>query len=75
MSVVDNTCTKINHKHTHIGSHQVKVVVYTHSIAAMSLNDCILAAHLDRIPVDYSPKFIKEHPEIKAGLPLPAGML
>ena len=64
---------KIKPHTVHVPMYQVDVVVYTHSIASMSLDDCILAAHLDRIPINYSPKFIKEHPEITAGLPLSSG--
>ena len=57
-----------HHPDLHITSYrQVQVVVYTHSIGGLCKNDFILAARLDQIPVDYSPKFLKENPSITAG--------
>lgn len=35
----------------------------------LSINDFIVAAKLDQVPVVYSPKWIKEHPDVSAGLP------
>jgi 4a-hydroxytetrahydrobiopterin dehydratase len=57
-----------HHPDLHITSYrQVQVVVYTHSIGGLCQNDFILAAHLDLVPTDYSPKFLKDHPTITAG--------
>ena len=62
-----------HHPDLHITSYrQVQVVVYTHSIGGLCLNDFILAARLDRIPIDYSPKFLKENATITAGRMDPA---
>ncbi len=60
--------TQGHHPDLHITSYrQVQVVVYTHSIGGLCQNDFILAAHLDLIPTDYSPKFLRDHPTITAG--------
>ena len=57
-----------HHPDLHITSYRnVQVVVYTHSIGGLCQNDFILAAHLDLIPTDYSPKFLKDNPMITAG--------
>ncbi len=57
-----------HHPDLHLTSYRVvKVVVYTHSVGGLCLNDLILAAHLDQLPCDYSPKFLKENPGVTAG--------
>lgn len=32
------------------------------------MNDFIVAAKSDQLPVTYSPKWLKEHPEVTAGV-------
>jgi 4a-hydroxytetrahydrobiopterin dehydratase len=57
-----------HHPDLHVESYRtVRVVVYTHAIMGLHKNDFILAAKLDTIPVSYSPKFLKDNPEITAG--------
>mmetsp|Transcript_19281 Transcript_19281/g.47294 ORF Transcript_19281/g.47294 Transcript_19281/m.47294 type:complete len:138 (-) Transcript_19281:2066-2479(-) len=47
----------------------VTVTLWTHSLKGLDKNDFIVAAKADLIPVDYSPKWLKEHPEVTAGVP------
>jgi 4a-hydroxytetrahydrobiopterin dehydratase len=55
-----------HHPDLHItGYRTVKVVVYTHSIGGLCLNDFVLASKIELIEVDLSPKFLKSHPGIK----------
>ena len=35
--------------------------------AGLHKNDFVLAAKFDTIPINYSPKFLKENPQITAG--------
>jgi 4a-hydroxytetrahydrobiopterin dehydratase len=52
-----------HHPDLHItGYRTVTTVVYTHSTGGLCLNDFILASKLDEIIIDYSPKFLKKHP-------------
>ena len=46
----------------------VTVTVYTHSLKGLAENDFILAAKCDKIPITYSPKFLKDNPTITAGV-------
>ena len=39
----------------------VKIDIYTHSVQGLTENDFILAHLLDTVPVDYSPKWLKEN--------------
>ena len=41
----------------------VSLELSTHAIGGLSLPDFILAAKVDAIKVDYSPAWLKEHPE------------
>mmetsp|Transcript_20781 Transcript_20781/g.32552 ORF Transcript_20781/g.32552 Transcript_20781/m.32552 type:complete len:117 (-) Transcript_20781:169-519(-) len=60
-----------HHPDLHLVSYrEVTVVCATHSIGGLHLNDFILAAKIDGVPVEYSPKWAKEHPE-KAINPMP----
>jgi 4a-hydroxytetrahydrobiopterin dehydratase len=47
---------------------EVEIRVWTHSAGGLTRNDFILAAKLDRVPVNYSPKFLKENPHLEAGV-------
>ena len=58
-----------HHPDLHLTEYRtVRVRLWTHSILGLSLNDFIVAARLDCCPVVYSPKFVKEHPDMTAGL-------
>lgn len=39
----------------------VEVVLSTHAIGALSMHDFVLAARIDQVPVEYSPKWLREH--------------
>ena len=57
-----------HHPDLHITSYRnVCVRVSTHSVNGLCRNDFILAAKLDIIPVNYSPKFVKNTPGLTAG--------
>ena len=45
----------------------VTIELSTHALKALSINDFVLAAKLDRAPVVYSPKFLKDNPSVTAG--------
>ena len=48
------------------GYRNVEVVLFTHSLGGISLNDVELAKMLDaEVAVEYSPKWLKSHPEAK----------
>eukprot|EP00292_Cryptomonas_paramecium_P033404 CAMPEP_0113685586 /NCGR_PEP_ID=MMETSP0038_2-20120614/14766_1 /TAXON_ID=2898 /ORGANISM="Cryptomonas paramecium" /LENGTH=78 /DNA_ID=CAMNT_0000605713 /DNA_START=124 /DNA_END=360 /DNA_ORIENTATION=- /assembly_acc=CAM_ASM_000170 len=49
------------------GYRNVTIKLSTYSIGGLHENDFILAAKSDEIQVDYSPKFLKENPQIIAG--------
>mmetsp|Transcript_20883 Transcript_20883/g.25326 ORF Transcript_20883/g.25326 Transcript_20883/m.25326 type:complete len:136 (+) Transcript_20883:89-496(+) len=52
-----------HHPDMHLTNYrQVKVEIYTQAIGSLSLADFILAAKLDEIDVDYSPKWLKQNP-------------
>merc|ERR1711971_1531823 len=56
-----------HHPDLHITSYRdVEVVLYTHSIKGLTVNDFALATKLDEVKVLYSPKWLKEHPEAAA---------
>jgi hypothetical protein len=44
----------------------VEIVLYTHSISGVTENDIIMAELIDGVPVAYSPKWLKEHPEAES---------
>ncbi|KAF8070914.1 PDL2 [Scenedesmus sp. PABB004] len=46
-----------------------QVVLSTHAIGGVSMFDLILAAKLDALPVEYSPKWAKAHPEAAVSAP------
>lgn len=39
---------------------EVRIEVSTHAIGALSLHDIVLAAKIDALPVDYSPKWLQQ---------------
>ena len=45
----------------------VTITLWTHALGGLSVNDFILAAHTDSVPVQYSPKWLKEHPTVTSG--------
>jgi 4a-hydroxytetrahydrobiopterin dehydratase len=56
-----------HHPDFHLTSYRnVRVGIYTHSVGGITDNDFVLAQKLDEIKVEYSPKWLKEHPEGKA---------
>lgn len=54
-----------HHPDFHLTSYRnVEIVIYTHSLHGVTENDILLASMLDsEAKVDYSPKWLKEHPE------------
>jgi len=42
----------------------IEVVLHTHSAAGLTLYDFRLARELDKIVIDFSPKFLKSNPHI-----------
>jgi 4a-hydroxytetrahydrobiopterin dehydratase len=56
-----------HHPDLHLtGYRNVEIVLFTHSLGGISLNDIALAKMIDEeVSVDYSPKWLKEHPEGK----------
>jgi len=45
------------------GYRNVQVDLFTHTLQGITENDLTLAELLDQVPVLYSPKWLKEHPE------------
>jgi 4a-hydroxytetrahydrobiopterin dehydratase len=39
----------------------VRVVLSTHAVGGITLPDLVIAAKLDALPVEYSPKWLREH--------------
>ncbi len=50
----------------------LQVVLSTHAIKALSLLDMVMAAKIDALPVQYSPKWEREHKAKLAGQQVPA---
>lgn len=42
---------------------QVEVVIWTHATGGLTLSDFVLAKALESIKVDYSPRWLENHPE------------
>ena len=56
-----------HHPDLHLTDYRsVRVDVWSHSVGGLTLNDFILAAKIDAVPVDYSPKWLREHPEVQS---------
>jgi len=57
-----------HHPDLHLtGYRNVEIVLYTHSLGGITANDLALAGEMDAIPVEYSPKWLKSHPEASTG--------
>ncbi|KAL7528739.1 hypothetical protein ACHAWF_002687 [Thalassiosira exigua] len=56
-----------HHPDMHLtGYRNVEIVLYTHSLGGISANDIALARMIDaEVDIDYSPKWLKSHPEAK----------
>ncbi len=55
-----------HHPDLHLtGYRNVEIVLYTHSLGGLSINDIELAKEIDDVKVEYSPKWLKSHPEAK----------
>ena len=54
-----------HHPDLHLTNYrEVRVVIYTHKLNGVTENDVALARVLDsRVKVDYSPKWLREHPD------------
>lgn len=44
----------------------VQVDLSTHAIGGLSKNDFVVAAKIDSVPTEYSPKWLKQHKEKQA---------
>ena len=54
-----------HHPDLHLTSwRNVAVELSTHAIGGLSMPDLVMAAKIDAIKVDYSPKWLRERPEI-----------
>ena len=52
-----------HHPDLHVtGYRNVAVELYTHSVGGLTDNDFIVAAELDGVKVDYSPKWLEANP-------------
>ena len=55
-----------HHPDFHLTNYRdVRLVLSTHAVRGLTQPDCILAAKIDAIEVDYSPKWLEAHPEAK----------
>ncbi|KAG1661785.1 hypothetical protein FOA52_003706 [Chlamydomonas sp. UWO 241] len=53
-----------HHPDLHLTNYRdVEVVVTTHAAGGLTHFDFVLAAKLDKVPVEYSPKWLRENPE------------
>ena len=51
-----------HHPDLHLTSFRnVRVTVSTHAVGEVTRPDIILAAKIDAVPVEYSPKWLREH--------------
>ena len=41
----------------------MEIVIFTHSLGGLTQLDFDLAKAIDEAPVEYSPKWLKEHPQ------------
>jgi pterin-4a-carbinolamine dehydratase len=55
-----------HHPDLHLTNYrEVEVELWTHKLNGVTENDILLAQKLDTVPVDYSPKWLNEHPKVK----------
>mmetsp|Transcript_13152 Transcript_13152/g.25480 ORF Transcript_13152/g.25480 Transcript_13152/m.25480 type:complete len:143 (+) Transcript_13152:413-841(+) len=61
---------KINHHpDLHLTNYrEVEIMLQTHSRKGLTAVDFDLARNVDKIAIDYSPKFLRENPNITAGI-------
>jgi 4a-hydroxytetrahydrobiopterin dehydratase len=54
-----------HHPDFHLTNYRdVTIEIFTHKLGGLTMNDFVLAKHLtDEVSVDYSPKWLKAHPE------------
>ena len=54
-----------HHPDLHLTEYRkVQIVVWTHSLEGISINDILLCEMIDKeVKISYSPKWLKEHPE------------
>ncbi len=45
----------------------VSIAFYTHALGGLSINDFIVAAHSDQVPIQYSKKWLESHQSTTAG--------
>ena len=57
-----------HHPDFHLTSYRnVEIILYTHSLGGLTVNDISVAKMIDaEVYFDYSPKWLKEHPEANA---------
>jgi 4a-hydroxytetrahydrobiopterin dehydratase len=55
-----------HHPDLHLTNYRdVRVVLSTHAVGGLTQPDAIMAAKLDHLPVEYSPKWLEQHPEAR----------
>ena len=53
-----------HHPDLHLPEYRsVAIELWTHTVGAVTMNDIVEAKLIDEIPVEYSPKWLREHPE------------
>lgn len=53
-----------HHPDLHLTNYRnVEIRIFTHAVNGLTVDDFKLASALDAISIDYSPKWLKEHPE------------
>jgi 4a-hydroxytetrahydrobiopterin dehydratase len=56
-----------HHPDLHLTNYrEVRVVLSTHAVGGLTLPDLVLAAKLDALPVEYSPKWLREREAAQA---------
>ena len=55
-----------HHPDMHLtGYRNVEIVLFTHSLGGISLNDIAMAKMIDELSFNYSPKWLRENPAAK----------
>ena len=48
----------------HLTEYRVlEVIIWTHAVGGLTTSDFILAAAIEKVKVDFSPKWLQSHPE------------
>jgi hypothetical protein len=55
--IINSCCSNLDYRAVVL----MQVVLSTHAIKALSLFDIVMAAKIDALPVQYSPKWEREH--------------